>query len=173
MKKDVKCFIGVLFIMLISLSALYFRGRISQLCADAIVSASILIFMQKYKLLPSVFYILSIMILSKIFQIINFPIAILSVTIISNIIFVTLYYAISHIFAKNSVYQKIFTYFTSSVISSAAKFLCLYLIIDKNLLNNLEINENINYSFGITQLYSSLIACVIAIIFYEISKKES
>jgi len=168
MKINLSLMIKTLIYLIFSLISLYSVEYIGQFWADAFCVAIIIVYLLRNKLLPTVIFSLMFIIIAKVFRIFNFPIAIVSVVLISNIIFITIFNVVQHVFAKTSVYQKMFTYFTATVCASTSKFLCLFIVIEKHLMKTLEFDKIINYSFGSIQAWDTIIGCFLGVIIYEI-----
>ena len=74
---------------------------------------------------------------------------------------VTVYTVAFSVFASDSVYQRIFTWFVSISFSAFLKYEMLSVIVGKILLNVLEINAVITYDFGAVQFWSAILSGVL------------
>lgn len=99
--------------------------------------------------------------LVKFLGITNMPISLLSVVALSNIMIVTVYTVAFSVFASDSIYQRIFTWFVSILFSAFLKYEMLSVVVGKILLNILEINSVITYNFGPIQFWSTVLSGVL------------
>lgn len=140
----------------------YSKLLIGQLLADILTSLLLIIYVLVLNTIPSVLIAVLTPFVAKILGISTLPIPLLSVISLSNVAFITIYVITFQIFASSSLQQKAFTWFVSVFVSSVIKFSILHFTVDKLLIKILEINVPVTYDFGMTHLWSSLLAGLLA-----------
>lgn len=162
MKSDTRKIFFIVLTLILMLAVQALSPFITQFWADTVTGFILISSVMIFNTLPCIIIALIFPFLAKIIGISELPIAILSVVAICNIIVVTIYTIAFQVFASNSIYQKAFTWGVSVVISALIKYGMLYFLVDRILLNILEINATVTYSFGSIQFFSSLLAGVLA-----------
>lgn len=157
MKKSREIIFSLMSLLIIVISR-GISGTIGQFWSDFLICTVIIISTMTQGTLSCVVISFFSPFLVKFLGITDMPISLLSVIAISNIMVVTVYTVAFSVFASDSVYQRVFTWFVSILFSAFLKYEMLSVVVGKILLNILEINSAVTYSFGTTHFWTTVLS---------------